>query len=202
MSKTDFSHPLLGLVVRLDPAPQVLVRPVVTPDLFSTPGEWGGLTHASMLLSRRFPERSRMYEHHMPKGLSRSTVHEASIMFADDLTVAATRGFRESKRGLADVEMAWLVTHLRVERWREALLWTWAVAKVGGAKGVWDREAREEVQRLLSVEDGQEDEVLVTKGLRVTLDDAADVMAQAGWDAPTSTQYVFCERKLRSFEQG
>jgi 3-O-alpha-D-mannopyranosyl-alpha-D-mannopyranose xylosylphosphotransferase len=133
--------------------------------------------------------------HHMPKSLTRSLVQEASVMFAEDLTMAATRTFRESRRGVADVEIAWLVSHLGVERWREALLWSWAVAKVGGAKGIWGKEAREEVRRVMGVKEGQVGgNVKITRGERKTLEDIERVTKQAGWELPEKTTYLFCER--------
>ncbi|RSH92244.1 hypothetical protein EHS25_008659 [Saitozyma podzolica] len=195
LSASDFHHPLLGTVVRFEPSPQLLVKPVFTPDLLSTPGEWGGLQHASLLLSKRFPSRPRMYMHHMPKALTRSLVQEASVMFAEDLTKAATRAFRESRRGEGDVEIAWLVTHLGVERWREALLWSWAVAKVGGEAGEWGDGAREEVRGVLKIKAGGEgeveDEVMVVKGKRSTLGNVAAITKRAGWGMPRKSTYTF-----------
>jgi 3-O-alpha-D-mannopyranosyl-alpha-D-mannopyranose xylosylphosphotransferase len=73
---------------------------------------------------------------------------EVTIMFAEELSLAAVRGFRESQRGLADLEMAALASWLRIERWREALLWTWVVAKVGGSEGIWGQSARNELREL------------------------------------------------------
>ena len=188
MSPSDFFHPILGAVLRLDPG--LDVEPVFPPSLRSTPGEWGGLQHANEILSRRFPWRKRMYMHHLPKSLSKHLVHEASVMFADDLTIAATRGFRESQCGEGDIEMAWLVTHLGIERWREALLWTWAVAKVGGEEGIWGDGARQEIRDLLHLEsDDQREIVPVIRGERTTLEDIAEMSGQQ----PKHTQYRFCQ---------
>lgn len=132
--------------------------------------------------------------HHMPKSLTKSLVHEASILFAHELTLALTRGFRESKRGLAHMEMACLVTHLRVERWREALLWSWVVGRVGGADGVWGEEARQEVRKVLGRVDGVDGvKVLVEKDNRTPLEDMIGLTERAGWEAPQRSQYLFCE---------
>ena len=200
MTSSDFHHPLLGSVLRLDPTPSILVKPQLSPNLFSTAGEWGGLQHASLLLSNRFPKQSRMYLHHMPKSLSRSLVHEASIMFAGELTTASTRGFRESKRGLADIEMAWLVTHLRIERWREALLWAWVVGRVGGASGLWGLEARKEIRSILGLDEGIEgSEAVMIKGNRTTLDDSRKFTIETGWEAAKASEYLFCELFSRIF---
>jgi 3-O-alpha-D-mannopyranosyl-alpha-D-mannopyranose xylosylphosphotransferase len=110
---------------------------------------------------------------------------EVGIMFATDLALAGTRGFRESKRGEGDLEMAALATWLRVERWREALLWTWVVGKQGP---VWGDEARNEIRTMFG--DGLQEgkTVLFRKGRRTTLKD----IKQTG-DQPLETRYKFCE---------
>ena len=193
MDRADFHHPLLGAVVRLDPG--LRVKPIVTPDLKSTPGEWGGLQYANKLLSGRFTPRNRNYLHHMPKALSKAVVHEVSVMFAPEMAVANTRGLRESKRGEADIEMAWLVTHMRMERWREALLWVWAVAKLGGVEGVWGSEAKVEIRRILRLEDDAEipEQVQVQSEQRLTLDDLGVIEETAGWPGAEKTTYAACE---------
>ncbi|KAL7420064.1 hypothetical protein Q5752_005029 [Cryptotrichosporon argae] len=192
LAVADFHHPLLGAVVRLDPSSSLAVRPEVTPDLHSTPGEWGGLQHANVILSARFPRRNRMYMHHMPKAQTVSVAQEANVMYAEALTTASTRAFRESKRGEADVEMAWLVTHTRIERWREALLWTWAVARLGGQDGKWGVEARDEVRLAFGLTEGDEGDVVRFHAAeRKTLDDLHDIARAAKWDEPAGTEYTF-----------
>ncbi|WVR04699.1 hypothetical protein IAU60_001710 [Kwoniella sp. DSM 27419] len=191
LSVSDFRHPLLGNIVRLDPG--LLVTPSVEPYQINDSGEWGALQHANVILSRRFFKKKRMYMHHLPKTVSRALVDEASIMFADELSLAATRGFRESRRGAGDVEMAWLTTHLRVERWREALLWTWAVGKLGGVDGFWGPNAREELRQVLRLTEKENATgmAFVSRGPRKTLDDLEEVQSQAGWDGPEASTYYF-----------
>jgi 3-O-alpha-D-mannopyranosyl-alpha-D-mannopyranose xylosylphosphotransferase len=179
-------------VIRADTG--LLVKPEMTPDLVSTAGEWGGLQHASQMISRRFPSLSRGYMYHIPKALTLSLTHEASVMWEDELTEAATRGFRRSERGIGDIEMSWLVGFLRVERWREALLWSWAVARLGGESGTWDESAREEVTRVLEVSSLEVDSVLITQGPRKTLEDVWEINTQMGWESPHRTVYTFCKR--------
>lgn len=183
MSTLDFHHPLLGPVLRL--ATQLPVPPHMTPDLRSSGGEWGGLQHASLLLSKRFTLRPQPYPEHFPKSLTLSMMDEAGIMFSHELGLAATRGFRESKRGEGDLEMAALASWLRVERWREALLWTWVVGKHGPT---WGEEARDELRGLFGDELGDGKTVLFRKGRRTTLEDIAQ-----GDDQPLNTRYKFCK---------
>jgi 3-O-alpha-D-mannopyranosyl-alpha-D-mannopyranose xylosylphosphotransferase len=194
LSNADFHHPLLGPSLRLDPSPGLLVKPDIPRHLQSAPGEWGGLQHANVLLSGRFASRSRMYMHHLPKPLRKSLVDEASIMFSHQLADASTRGFRESKRGRADVEMSWLVSHLGIERWREALLWSFVVARVGGVDGVWSEASRTELRRVLGLSEGDNTtEVVVEKSARETLKDVDRIVDQAGWERPKHTDNLWCK---------
>lgn len=193
MATSDFHHPLLGPVFRLAPDLGLRVPPTLAPELRSDSGEWGGLQHANQLLSTRFYPKRRMYLAHVPKSMSRSLAQEASVMFAQDLSVAATRGFRESKRGKADVHFPWLVTHLQIERWREALLWTWAVARMGGVDGVWGVQAREELWSVLglSEERGVPEVAVIIQDERATVEDMDEVMARNDWQFPEASEYLF-----------
>lgn len=185
----DFVHPILGNVVRAEPG--FMVDPKLDPKLKSTSGEWGGLGNAATLIAGRFPSRPREYILHMPKGLSRSIAHEASVMFAQQLTTASTRTFRESTRGRADVEFAWLMTHLQIERWREALLWSFIVARVGGENGEWGPEARDEL-RAIGL-DGRDNSTTIHRRPRATLNDMENIAANAGWEGPLRTTYMHCK---------
>ncbi|WVF69715.1 hypothetical protein IAT40_004494 [Kwoniella sp. CBS 6097] len=193
LTSADFRHPLLGNVLRLDDG--LMVSPSFDEETqTSDSGEWGALNHAAALLSRRFPEKKRGYMHHLPKTVSKSILHEASIMFQDELSLAATRGFRESLRGGGDVEMAWLTTHMRIERWREALLWSWAVAKVGGVEGRWDERARAELRAILGMaedEGDEKDHINLARGPRTTIRDIDEIDSRVGWDGPRASEYIF-----------
>lgn len=113
---------------------------------------------------------------------------EASVMFASELGEAATRGFRESQRGLADVEMAALASWLRVERWREALLWSWVVAKIK----VWDEHSRDEIEALFGGELSEGKNVLFRKGPRRSVEDAT-LAVDAERTQPLNTRIKFSE---------
>lgn len=194
MSASDFHHPLLGPVLRLSTG--LTVQPHITPDLYSSHGEWGGLQYASQLLGRRFTRRSQPYPEHFPKSLTVGMMDEASLMFANELGEAATRGFRESKRGVADIEMAALASWLRVERWREALLWTYIVARTGGDAGTWGEQERDGIEDLFgagsALREGKN--VLFRKGPRSTIADAAAAAAgEAGVEQPLNTRIKFCK---------
>lgn len=190
LSTADFHHPLMGPVIRLEP--EMYIKPEVTPNLLSTGGEWGGLQHASLLISERYPRKRREYLHHMPKSFTKLIAQEAVIMFGKQMTVATTRAFRESKRGRADIEMAFVMSHLQIERWREALLWTYIVAKLGGQDGMLGAQARDEFRKALHVTKGNEgDGLIIQKIKRSTLKDVEQIAQDAGWEEPFHAEYYF-----------
>jgi 3-O-alpha-D-mannopyranosyl-alpha-D-mannopyranose xylosylphosphotransferase len=131
--------------------------------------------------------------------MTRSVAHEASIMFSRQLALASTRGFRESKRGRADVHFAWLATHLHIERWREALLWSWAVARLGGEDGLWGDSAREELWDALNLQGITEltgevpRDVVIVQGVRNILEDMDGMMEKNDWQFPEASEYLFSQ---------
>ena len=204
---SDWWSTLYGTVLRLDYNYFQQVRPVLDKKMINNAGETGGLYHANYLLGQRFPKRLRPYFAHVPKVITRGLHHEASIMFEDALSTSAQRKFREMAVGEGDVQMQWLLTSLRIERWREALLWTWAVARVGtrsawgedlgGEVGVWGDEAREDIMDLFGVEEDDDDvvEIEIHRGKRWTLETGrmASNLEGAGWEAPKNTEFMWCK---------
>lgn len=117
--------------------------------------------------------------------------------------------------GEGDIQMQWLLTPLmgsqpddlktdkklafQVERWREALLWTYCVTNLGTMDifEQWTDAARREIMDMFVL--GPEDED-VTK-IEVHLDDRCTlehgrmekVFEQTGWEAPKATDLLFCE---------
>jgi 3-O-alpha-D-mannopyranosyl-alpha-D-mannopyranose xylosylphosphotransferase len=204
---SDWWSGIYGTVLRLDYNYNQQVRPLLDKKFLNNAGENGGLYHANWLLSQRFPKRLRPYFAHVPKVITRGLHHEASIMFKDALTTSAQRKFRELVDGEGDVHMQWLLMALRIERWREAMLWTWAVARVGtrpawgenkgGQIGIWGDEARDDIKELFGVTDEDDDviEIEVTRGERWTMekDRMAGNLEGAGWEAPKNTEFLWCE---------
>jgi 3-O-alpha-D-mannopyranosyl-alpha-D-mannopyranose xylosylphosphotransferase len=91
----------------------------------------------------------------------------------------------------------------QVERWREALLWTYAVANLGrkalGEEGHWGDTARMELREMFGLMDEYEYEdvmkIEVHKGDRWTLEPERmeRVLEQAGWEAPKASEFLFCK---------
>ncbi len=63
--------------------------------------------------------------------------------------------------------------------------------------GVWDVDAREEIDYLFGLGEGDEDviKIEVYRGERWTLENGriGKVFEQAGWEAPKETEFLFCE---------
>lgn len=104
------------------------------------------------------------------------------------------------KIGEGDVQMQWLLTSLRVERWREALLWTWTVANMGtlgGSQDHWDNDTRRAIKNLFGFTENDDDvvKIEVHRGERWTLEPGRmqRVFRQAGWEAPKATEFLFCK---------
>lgn len=195
LSVSDFYSLTYGPVIRLAHEYDLRVQPIVQPHKVADMGEWGGLQHANHILSQRFPSRDRHYLTHMPQTVNLGILHEAMQMFKDDLALAATRPFREVHRGNGDISFRFLVNHLRIERWREALLWVWAVGKMGQLKGtdqpgIWGPGVRNELKNVLSTND-LEGTITVMKPHRTTLEHMDNVFDTADWARPKSTRYTF-----------
>lgn len=112
-------------------------------------GEWRPLERSSQLLSVRFGNRGRPYIAHAPKLFSGPLLFEMGRgMWRAAWENTARRIFRgmnldfwddndgsgdgKSKQSGDDVHTGYLFGNYVVERWREALLWSWVVGKIGG----------------------------------------------------------------------
>ncbi|ELU38178.1 hypothetical protein AG1IA_07791 [Rhizoctonia solani AG-1 IA] len=88
-------------------------------------------------LGNRFGSRHRPYPAHLAKTLSISMLKEVSRAWPKDLNRVVRRPFRgmkhmtknENESEPADMYMVFMEHHWIVERWREALLWSWVVAR-------------------------------------------------------------------------
>ncbi|KAJ7617402.1 hypothetical protein FB45DRAFT_801227 [Roridomyces roridus] len=100
-------------------------------------GEWRSLGWSAHLLNQRFGERKRAYMQHNARSLSLPLLHELSLAFGEYFAATPLSHFRGSHRVPEEYEVntIFLGAHYVVERHREALLWSWVVAKWGGASG-------------------------------------------------------------------
>ncbi|KAG9092209.1 hypothetical protein FRC06_000197 [Ceratobasidium sp. 370] len=134
LSPWDFYTPSYGIVLRMQP--DLLVSPLVD-GAHPSSGEWHSLEFSNRLLSDRFGSRRRPYVIHEAKAFKRSLIAELSLIWSSELAATSSHPFRTDPL-LRDAHMGFIAAHFVVERWREGLLWSWIVARLGGANDEWD----------------------------------------------------------------
>lgn len=84
-----------------------------------------------------------------------------------------------------------------MERWREALLWTYIVANLGTRddNGLLGPRARASFARTLGT--GDADRLDVVRGARSTLRGMKETLVRAGLDKPQATEMIFSECNAR-----
>ncbi|KAI0700068.1 hypothetical protein BC835DRAFT_478460 [Cytidiella melzeri] len=190
LAQQSFYTSPYGMVLRVQSDLMVLPKPYKPGSLS---GEWRGLGVSNLLLSNRFGSRPRPYVSHEAKSSSISLLHEISQIWPEELATAATHPFRETKSGAADLNTMFLQVHFVVERWREALLWTWIVGKHGGLDDQWGEEETANAWRELGGEAGRKEMLAVRADRRRTLEveRVKENLKKAGLAGKDLTTYVF-----------
>ncbi|KAJ7438083.1 hypothetical protein B0H11DRAFT_2105600 [Mycena galericulata] len=149
-------------------------------------GEWRSLGWSAYLLNQRFGEKKRAYMQHNARSLSLPIMHEASLAFGSYFAATPLSQFRGSHKVANEFEVntIFISTHFMIERHREALLWSWVVAKWGGASGFLGRDEKEAMWRELG---GGNDAMLSwTAPERTSRDDVEVNLLMAGVQPPHS----------------
>lgn len=123
LTTADFSSPLYGPVFHIDH--NTKIQPVQ--HQANELGEHPSLRYTAWLLGQRFGERVRNYILHITKSHIRPLNQEAQLMFGGELTHTAGERFRG---GAQLVNNHLLMYNFVMERHREALLWSYFVARV------------------------------------------------------------------------
>lgn len=142
---------------------------------------------------------------------------EMHALWGNHFSSAAQRRFRETATGrFGDLNPSWLSSFLLVERAREAMLWVWAVGRLGGPSGTWGPEERDEVRALLGFAPlapntttaaaagtplfAPPSTVQVKRVHRGTIfgDTRHAAFEELGVEGPASTAYRWCESSLLS----
>ncbi|KAJ7036432.1 hypothetical protein C8F04DRAFT_1095488 [Mycena alexandri] len=99
--------------------------------------ELRSLSWSNHLLDQRFGARTRAYVMHNARAFSLPLLHEASLAFGPFFSATPLSPFRGVINTPPDLEvnMMFLGQHFVVERHREALLYSWIVAKWGAPGG-------------------------------------------------------------------
>ncbi|KAI0088478.1 hypothetical protein BDY19DRAFT_165838 [Irpex rosettiformis] len=193
LSEKSFYTSPYGVVLRMQAdlmvAPEQYRKNVIR-------GEWRSLGAANHLLGERFGFRVRPYVTHEAKSSSISILHEISQIWSSDIAFAATHPFRETKSGEMDPSMIFLMVHFTVERWREALLWTWIVGKHGSLDDSWGEEQTMKAWDELKAGSTDEEmgrKLFVRGGNRSSLEYGRvdGNLKRAGVDANDPTKYEF-----------
>jgi hypothetical protein len=148
-----------------------------------------------VLAGTRFGSRYRPYPTHEAKSSSVSLLHEISQIWPSHIATAANHPFRETQAGEGDLSMMFMMVHFVVERWREALLWSWTVGKHGGLDDSWGEEQMGLAWKELGGLSNRTDAILVKAGRRNTMEHhkVAENLRSAGLKGDDLTKYVFCE---------
>ena len=156
----------------------------------------------TILSDQRFGSRRRSYVLHNARSLSLPLLHEASLAFAPQFSATPLSRFRgwHEIPGEYEVNTMFLATHFIMERRREALLWSWVVAKWGGKNdGYLDAEMKDNMWQELN---GTDDNEVSLQSLRPNSLDEVDLnMRLAGLAPPraedpsvsANTEYWFSE---------
>ncbi|KAG8731846.1 hypothetical protein FRC11_001963, partial [Ceratobasidium sp. 423] len=134
LSPWDFYTKSYGLVLRMQS--DLLVSSLVD-GARPSDDEWRSLEFSNRLLSDRFGLRKRPYVVHEAKAFKRSLISEISLIWSAGVAETSIHPFRTDPL-LRDVHTGFMAAHFVVERWREGLLWSWIVARLGGNDDEWD----------------------------------------------------------------
>jgi hypothetical protein len=125
----------------------------------------------------------------MAKVMSLPILREIAASFPEAYARTGARLFRETwTTEPGDVHTAFMMPQFVVERWREALLWSWAVARLGSDDDSWDARAAWDALR-----GGDKPSVAVGNIRRDTLDTDLVLAAleRSGHSPPGGTEYLF-----------
>lgn len=145
-------------------------------------------------IGARFGVRQRPYVAHEAKSASLAILHEMSVIWSSQIASTATHPFRETLHGESDFSNMFMMVHFVVERWREALLWSWAVARHGGVDDSWGKVEMDTAWAQLGGEAKME-RLEVQAGRRGSLDAkrVEENLKLSGLGEPDPTHYAFSE---------
>ncbi|PWN25845.1 hypothetical protein BDZ90DRAFT_228196 [Jaminaea rosea] len=123
LSVSDFTSPLYGTVMHINRF--FVIGPYEHPPIMK--GELPSMRYSAYLLAQRFGKRDRHYIIHVQKVHSRPLVDEARMLWGDQFARTVGRRFRGDGQGANSHLLSY---NLQIERHREALLWSWFVAKL------------------------------------------------------------------------
>ncbi|KAJ7767953.1 hypothetical protein DFH07DRAFT_808194 [Mycena maculata] len=163
--------------------------------------ELRSLAWSNHLLDQRFGVRRRPYMMHNARAFSLPLLHEASLAFGQYFSATPLSHFRGVVNTPPDLEvnMMFLGSHFVIERHREALLWSWIVAKWGSTSGVLVPTDKDKMWKELG---GSGDLLRAPWPSRTSRIDVTQYMHQAGIREPFSDFNSSQPRLQYSFVSG
>lgn len=145
--------------------PRIPIQPGYVPPVrniaVSCNHEWSALSRSSWLMAERFGKKYRPTLLHFSKPFLKGVMQESALIWKDEWKMSTKRRFREDGVHLpGDYHTSFLAQLLLVERSREAMLWTWAVVKMGhgsGIPGFWGRNQFLALREVLSLDERDPD---------------------------------------------
>lgn len=187
LTTADFSSPLYGPVFFT--ARYSMVDPVEY--IEDGLGEMPSYKYTAWLLGQRFGSRKRSYIHHVHKTYVKPLVEEAQLMFGDELGRTASYRFRGEGQ---TVNHQLLTYNFVIERHREALLWSYLVARIDkNADGVYSSEELEAAFGDLGLSSKPRVATNVSLPVRDTLLDSTikHSFSESRFPEPGEAKYVF-----------
>ncbi|CDW98899.1 hypothetical protein [Sporisorium scitamineum] len=191
---SDLTSPLFGTVIKSDTRFFSFYRPSEHPfqRLWNPAGEEVGIKRAAWILGQRFPMRTLPYITHHPRSLSLPLFKEAAQTFPGAFSNTTLARFRAQREVPDSIQAFFLASWYIVERHREAMLWTWVVAKWGGEGGWISSEVKRGMwEELAQGGAGGARKIDVRRPVRKSRGGDAEAFERAGVQAPRNTEYSF-----------
>lgn len=196
LAVSDYTTPLYGPVIKTLTRITSMYKPAENPiyRYINPAGEETGIKRAAWVLGMRFSLRPYYYITHHPRSLWLPLLREAAQTFPDAFSDTPLSRFRAQGDVPPSIQAVFLGTWYIVERHREALLWSWVVAKWGGSSetitsevkdGMWAELADQESPPKMHIE--------VVVPIRVPVENV-HTFKKAKVDVPTSTEYSFSSK--------
>ncbi|GAA5902653.1 hypothetical protein JCM5296_000733, partial [Sporobolomyces johnsonii] len=193
LSTSDVDSPLTGPVFRMFRGGLEVEGVLPADGNDDVEGEWRGLKYSNWLLDQRFGKRKRPYLAHHAKSDSLPILQEAYEIWTEEFEATASTRFRG--RGPVELSTQFLLAHFTIEKHREALLWSYLVARFDedkdGHHSVDERTAL--LSHLLTDVDFDNDTLILWAPMprRSTLSSLAADRAFAGILDPKETQFEY-----------
>ncbi|KAF2165854.1 hypothetical protein M409DRAFT_66840 [Zasmidium cellare ATCC 36951] len=196
LAVSDLTTPLYGPVIKTITKLTSLYRPAENTlwRTWNPSGEEPGIMRAAWVLGRRFGMRSHYYITHHPRTLWLPLLREAAQTFPSAFSNTALSRFRAQSDAPPSIQTVFLASWYVVERHREALLWSWVVAKWGGRYGVLDHDTKQRMwQELADGKSPTSSYLNIDVPVRVPVENVR-AFENAGIDIPISTEYSFSSK--------